>query len=263
MKKQLTIIKVGGAIIEDEVQYDAFAEAFCTIEDPKILVHGGGRSATRLAGQLGIETTMVEGRRITDDKMIDVAVMTYAGLVNKKLVARLQARGTDCLGLTGADGHSILSAKRPLKNGIDYGWVGDIKQVNSHFFDQLLGRQLMPVLAPITYDGKGNLLNTNADSIASEVAVALSEHYEVTLNFVFDQKGVLLDINDPYTLVKSINQDQYRSLKAEGKIFQGMVPKLDNAFDAIRRGVSLVRLLHTRALPKLKNVDFDEFTAIH
>lgn len=263
MKKSLTIVKVGGGVIEDEESLASFLDAFVQVEGKKILVHGGGKIATKLAADLGVKAQMVEGRRITDDQMIDVVIMTYGGLLNKKLVAGLNARGATSIGLSGADGNVILSSKRPLTNGIDYGWVGDIKSVNAVFLTQLLNATSLPVMAPLTYDRKGHLLNTNADTIASEIAIALSKSFDVNLNFIFDQKGVMKDLSDPKSLIRSIDFSTYKKLKAEKIIVDGMIPKLDNAFYTINKGVSEVRLLNVNALSNLQKEDFDEYTRIH
>ncbi|MEM7296792.1 MAG: acetylglutamate kinase [Bacteroidota bacterium] len=262
MKEKLTIVKVGGAILEDEVKLSEFLIAFVQLDGKKLLVHGGGKLATQLASSMGIEATMKDGRRITDNQMIDVVIMTYGGLVNKKLVALLNAKGIESIGLTGADGNSILAKKRPVKNGLDYGWVGDIETVNSKFLIKLISNGLLPILAPLTHDNKGHLLNTNADTIASEVAVALTQHFDVSLNFIFDLKGVMKDISDAESLIKSIDKTGYKALKKKEIITNGMIPKLDNAFSTIEKGVSLVRLLNVSALSHLQNPEFDEYTII-
>lgn len=263
MKESLTIIKVGGAIIDDELKFEKFLTAFSAVQGKKILVHGGGKVATDLANSLGLEVKMINGRRITDDQMIDLVVMTYGGSINKKIVARLIAKGENAVGLTGADGDSIRSVKRPIKNGIDFGWVGDVIDVNVAFISDLLNQEIIPVMAPLTHDGEGNLLNTNADTIASELASALARRFEVSLNFVFDKKGVMKDISDPNSLIKSITATDYDQLKQNHVIADGMLPKLDNAFSTLSEGVEEVRLLNVSALKQLQNPDFDEYTTIH
>ena len=262
MKEQLTIVKVGGAIIENEVLLSSFLEAFAHLDGKKLLVHGGGKIATQVAADLGVKAQMVDGRRITDDQMLDVVIMTYGGLINKRMVALLNTKGVNSIGLTGADGKCIIAVKRPLKEGIDYGWVGDIHAVDSTFLDSLIGNEIIPVLAPLTFDPKGHLLNTNADTIASEVAIALSERYDVNLSFVFDQKGVMKDLDDPQSLIRSIDRLTYKSLKEEQVITDGMIPKLDNAFSTIKKGVTEVRLLNTTALSNLHKPDFNEYTSL-
>lgn len=263
MKEKLTIVKIGGAILENETALDDLLAAFVQLEEKKLLVHGGGIIATQLARDLGMKEEKIEGRRITNDQMLDVVVMTYGGLLNKKLVAKLQAKSENSMGLTGADANCMLAVKRPVKNGIDYGWVGDIISVNDSILSELLKKGIIPVLAPLTHDGQGHLLNTNADTIASEVAIALSKHFDVQLNFIFDQKGVMKDIKDPESLIKSMDRSKYQELKEIGAITDGMIPKLDNAFRTIQQGVSLVRLLNSQALSQLQNPDFDEYTSIH
>jgi len=263
VKEQLTIVKMGGAIIEKEGLLSDFLAAFVQINGKKLLVHGGGEVADRVANDMGIETQMTEGRRITDDQMIDVVIMTYGGLVNKKLVARLNARGIKGIGLTGADGSCIIAKKRPVRNEIDFGWVGDVESVNSEFLSDLINQDFVPVITPLTYDTKGLLLNTNADTVASEVAISLAAHFDVVLDFIFDHKGVMRDLDNPNSLVKSISKPNYEHLKNDQIIAGGMKPKLDSAFKAIEKGVSLVRILNTSALFQLQNPDFDEYTSIH
>lgn len=263
MKEKLTIVKIGGSIVDDDAVLSEFLDAFVKLEGKKLLVHGGGKVATTVANSLGIGATMIEGRRITDDQMIDVVIMTYGGLINKKLVAQLSSRGIECIGLTGADGNSILATKRPIKHGVDFGWVGDIESVNNEFLTRLISSNLLPIMAPLTLDAKGQLLNTNADTIASELAVALAQDFDVSLNFIFDRKGVMKNVNDPKSLVKSIDVTSYHRLKTDQIITDGMIPKLDNAFSTIECGVNLVRLLNVSALSQLQNPDFDEYTTIH
>ncbi|MFY0606045.1 MAG: acetylglutamate kinase [Cyclobacteriaceae bacterium] len=241
-KQSIKVIKVGGAVIEDAEKRSSFLKAFAGVEGLKILVHGGGRTASEIGSRLGIQPNMVEGRRVTDDQTIDVVTMVYGGLVNKQLVASLQSHAINAIGLSGADGNLIKSAKRPITNGIDYGWVGDPEQVNHELIANLLDAQIVPVVAPLTHDGAGHLLNTNADTIASILAVAMSKNYQVDLIATFELEGVYLDINDPDSLLTNISQIQFDQLKDEGKIHSGMIPKLQNAFNALHDGVNTVRI---------------------
>jgi acetylglutamate kinase len=236
---KLTIIKVGGKIVEEKETLDALLSDFSKIDGHKLLVHGGGRSATKLAADLGIESKMVNGRRITDAETLRVVTMVYGGLVNKNIVAGLQAYGVNALGLTGADMNVILSDKRPVKD-VDYGFVGDVKAVNSDLLADLISRGVVPVMAPLTHDGKGNMLNTNADTIAGETAKALAKHFEVTLVFCFEKKGVLRDENDDESVIPEINREDFKRLTEEGVIQGGMIPKLENAFQSIDAGVKKV-----------------------
>lgn len=238
-KEKLTVIKVGGKIVEEESSLTALLREFSAIEGPKILVHGGGRSATKIAAQLGIESRMVNGRRITDKEMLDVVTMVYGGLVNKNIVARLQALGINALGLTGADMDVIHSHKRPVKE-IDYGYVGDVERVNGRMLAHFIGQGIIPVMAPLTHDGKGHILNTNADTIAGETAKSLVPYFDVTLIYSFEKKGVLRDAEDDNSVIPHITEDEFKTYVAEGVIQGGMIPKLENAFDAIHAGVSKV-----------------------
>ena len=240
MKEKLTIVKVGGAIVEDEAQLTQLLKDFSAIEGNKVLVHGGGRRATQIAASLGIESKMVNGRRITDADMLNVVTMVYGGLVNKNLIARLQANGVNALGLTGADMDVIRSHKRPLKDGIDFGFVGDVDQVNGDLLCQLIKTGITPVMAPLTHDGQGNILNTNADTIASETAKALAPYYDVTLIFSFEKKGVLRNPNDDDSVIPVITHADFIKYKADGTISGGMLPKIENAFSAINAGVGQV-----------------------
>lgn len=240
MKEKLTIVKVGGAVVENELQLSQLLHDFSAIEGRKVLVHGGGRKATKMAERLGIETKMVEGRRITDADMLEVVTMVYGGLVNKNLVARLQANGVNALGLTGADADAIRSHKRPLKNGIDYGFVGDVDQANGEMLGRLIEAGITPVMAPLTHDGAGHILNTNADTIASETAKALANLYDVTLIFSFEKKGVLRNPDDDDSVIATINHADFARYKADGTISGGMLPKIENALNAVDAGVSKV-----------------------
>ena len=239
MKEKVTIVKVGGAVVEDEAQTALLLAAFSRIEGRKVLVHGGGRRATQVAKRLGIESKMVGGRRITDAAMLQVVTMVYGGLVNKSLVARLQALGVNALGLTGADIDVIRSHKRPVKD-IDYGFVGDVEHADGKAIAALLEAGITPVMAPLTHDGKGTMLNTNADTIASETAKALAPIYDTTLIFSFEKKGVLANGDDEESVIPVITRDDYKRYVADGTVSGGMLPKLDNAFAAIDAGVKRV-----------------------
>ena len=239
MKAKLTVIKVGGKIVEEETSLQKLLNDFAAIEGPKVLVHGGGRSATKIAAQLGIESKMVNGRRITDADMLKVVTMVYGGLVNKNIVAGLQARGINAIGLTGADMNVILSDKRPVKE-IDYGFVGDVKQVEGERLANLIQSGIIPVMAPLTHDGKGNILNTNADTIAGETAKGLAPYFDVTLIYCFEKRGVLRDETDDNSVIADINRKQFAELVEQGVIQGGMIPKLENAFQAIDAGVKEV-----------------------
>lgn len=240
MKEKLTIVKVGGAVVEDEQQLSQLLKDFSAIEGRKVLVHGGGRKATKMAERLGIETQMVNGRRITDAAMLEVVTMVYGGLVNKNLVAQLQANGVNALGLTGADANAIISHKRPLKDGVDYGFVGDVDAGNGEMLSKLIEAGITPVMAPLTHDGKGQILNTNADTIASETAKALAAIYDVTLIFSFEKKGVLRNPDDDDSVIPVITHEDFERYKADGTISGGMLPKIENALNAVEAGVSRV-----------------------
>ncbi|MDL2223329.1 acetylglutamate kinase [Bacteroidales bacterium OttesenSCG-928-M11] len=237
----LTIVKVGGKVVENLDSLNSLLSQFSKIAGHKMLVHGGGRSATELAERLGIESKMIDGRRITDEETLKVVTMVYGGLVNKNIVAGLQSLGLDAIGLTGADMNIMLSVKRPVKDdGIDYGFVGDVKSVNSSVLVKLMGNDFVPVLAPLTHDGKGHILNTNADTIAGEAAKALTFDYNVRLVYCFEKKGVLMDEADDNSVIKFLNRDLYEEYKTKGIITKGMIPKLENAFQAIAAGVKEV-----------------------
>lgn len=240
MKEKITIVKVGGAIVEDEVQLAQLLKDFCAIEGRKVLVHGGGRRATQVAANLGIESKMVNGRRITDADMLSVVTMVYGGLVNKNLVAKLQANGVNALGLTGADMNIIRSHKRPIKDGIDFGFVGDVEQPDGKMLGKLIEEGVTPVMAPLTHDGMGNILNTNADTIASETAKALAEAYDVTLIYSFEKKGVLRNPDDEDSVIPIITRESFTQYKEYGTISGGMLPKIENALAAIEAGVGKV-----------------------
>ncbi|MDD4589506.1 MAG: acetylglutamate kinase [Parabacteroides sp.] len=237
--EKLTLIKVGGKIVEEEDTLQKLLRDFSKIQGFKVLVHGGGRSATKLASQLGIESKMVNGRRITDAETLKIVTMVYGGLVNKNIVTGLQALGINALGLTGADLNVILSVKRPVAE-VDYGFVGDVKKVNGERLASLIKQDIVPVMAPLTHDGKGCLLNTNADTIAGEVAKALSKFFDVTLMFCFEKKGVLRDENDDGSVIPEIDKDAFDRYVEQGVIQGGMIPKLENSFQAIEAGVKEV-----------------------
>jgi acetylglutamate kinase len=239
MMENLYVVKIGGHIIDDEELLTAFLKKFSEIKSKKILVHGGGKLATRLAEKLGIPQQMIHGRRITDEETLKIVTMVYAGYINKNIVAQLQSLNCNAVGLTGADGNSILSHKRE-NTGIDYGFAGDIEQVNATWFKQLLDSGLSPVVAPITHDGKNQLLNTNADTIAQEIAKSLSSFFCVSLIYSFEKSGVLKDVDNENSVIQKLHLGYYNELKETEKIFAGMIPKLDNAFTAINAGVSKV-----------------------
>ena len=240
MKEKLTIVKVGGAVVEDEAQLTQLLKDFSAIEGRKVLVHGGGRKATKVAEALGIESKMVGGRRITDADMLSVVTMVYGGLVNKNLVARLQANGVNALGLTGADMDVIRSHRRPIKDGVDFGFVGDVDKANGQMLSKLIEEGITPVMAPLTHDGEGNILNTNADTIASETAKALASCYDVTLIFSFEKKGVLRNPDDDDSVIPTITREDFVRYQADGTISGGMLPKIENALAAIDAGVKEV-----------------------
>ena len=248
MKEKLTIVKVGGAVVEDEAQLTELLKAFAAIKGAKILVHGGGRRATKVAERLGIETKMVDGRRITDAAMLEVVTMVYGGLVNKHVVAMLQAQGVDAIGLTGADGNVIRSVKRPLKNGIDYGFVGDVKKADGAKIAHFIDKNLVPVIAPLTHDGAGNILNTNADTMASETAKALASLYDLTLIYSFEKKGVLSNPDDDDSVIPVITHEDFKRYRADGTISGGMLPKIENALAAVDAGVGRVIITLATAL---------------
>ena len=269
MTRKLTIVKVGGAVVEDESQLTQLLKDFCNIEGAKILVHGGGRRATKIAERLGIETKMVNGRRITDADMLEVVTMVYGGLVNKNVVARLQALGCNAIGLTGADANILLSEKRPpVKISpmspigpmspispmgpiefIDFGFVGDIKQADGAKIAHFIDAGLTPVIAPLTHDGQGHMLNTNADTMASETAKAMAAAgYEVTLIFAFEKPGVLRNADDDSSVIATINHADFESYKADGTISGGMLPKIENALAAVDAGVKRVIITKATAI---------------
>lgn len=233
---RLFVIKIGGNIVDNESKLAQFLSDLSSIEDRIILIHGGGKIATALADKMGVEQTMVNGRRITDASTLEIVTMVYAGLINKNIVAQLQANGCNAIGLSGADGNTILSHKRTVAL-LDYGYVGDVDMVNTSVILALLQAGLVPVFSAITHDGKGQLLNTNADTVAQEIATAMAKEFKTTLIYSFEKEGVLLDVNDDASVIPHLSSDYYEELKAESKIFAGMIPKLDNAFSAVSRGI--------------------------
>ena len=250
--QRLFVIKIGGNVIDRSEALDVFLSRFSKIQEPKILIHGGGAIATRIGEKLQIKSNYVNGRRITDAETLDLVTMVYGGLINKQIVAALQARGKNAIGLTGADGDLIRSKKR-VHATIDYGFVGDITQVNTDAFEKILGHGQIPVIAPLTHDGNGQILNTNADTMAQSVAVALSRTFQTTLVFGFEKAGVLRDRLDESSVISRINRSEYKTLKENDTVNEGMIPKLDNAFQAIDAGVSRVVIGKADRLSELLN----------
>ena len=253
-KERLLVIKIGGNVIDDSSQLDSFLNEFSNIDKKKILVHGGGKIATRIGEKLAIQSKYIDGRRITDDETIDLVTMVYGGLVNKKIVASLQSVGCNAIGITGADGNLLPAKKRPVKE-IDFGWVGDIEadKIKTATWNTLLENGLTPVVAPLTHDNEGHILNTNADTIASAIAVNLSSYYAVSLIYCFEKNGVLLDVNDEGSAVKELHEKKYQQLKETKSLFAGILPKIDNAFEAINKGVEQVVIGNSAQLPLLIN----------
>ena len=241
----IKIFKIGGGIIDNSRELATFLQIFSQVEGKKILVHGGGKSANQLLQKMGIAPIMIEGKRITDLSTLEVVTMTYAGEINKNIVADLQALSTNALGLCGADGNAILATKRPVKQ-IDYGFVGDLNKasINTPFFNAILDLNILPVVCAITHDGKGQLLNTNADTIAATLAIALAQTNTVELYYCFDKKGVLTDKDNEDSYIPKITPQIYQDYKAQGIITDGMIPKLDNAFATLQEGVKKVVLKH-------------------
>lgn len=261
MMKKLTVVKVGGKIVENESTLQQLLKDFSAIDGSKVLVHGGGRSATKVAAQLGIESTMIGGRRVTDADMLRVVTMVYGGLVNKNIVARLQACGINALGLTGADMNVMLSHKRPLKKVkmddgteqmVDFGFVGDVDQCDGRMLATLIGEGVVPVMAPLTHDKQGHLLNTNADTIAGETAKALAPYFDVTLIYSFEHAGVLTDPDDETSVIPHIDAEEFEQLKADGTVNGGMIPKIENALEAVRAGVKQVIITKADAIDGTK-----------
>jgi len=235
----LKVIKIGGNSIDDEAALNAFLNAFSKLDGPKLLVHGGGKWATKLANDMQVEVEMVDGRRITNAKTLDIIIMVYAGKINKMIVAKLQERDCNAVGFSGADGNTIEAVKRPVKT-VDYGFVGDVVKVNAKTINVLLENQITPVFCAISHNNKGQLLNTNADTIASELAIALTNHFNVELYYCFEKKGVLQNINDQDSVIKNITTSSYQNLIKNNVIIDGMLPKLNNCFHAISGKVNKV-----------------------
>lgn len=253
--EKLYIIKIGGNVIDNAQKLTQFLGNFANLKGKKILIHGGGKVATQLADRLGLEVKMHQGRRITDQSMLDVVLMVYGGLINKNIVSQLQSFACNSIGLTGADMNLIRAEKRPVRE-VDYGLVGDVKQVNAKALSDLLENGYVPVIAPLTHDGQGSMLNTNADTIASEIAVAMSKSYETNLLYCFEKKGVLRDVNDENSVIPLLNEEKYSQYLAQNIIFAGMIPKLDNAFAALKKGVAQVIILEADNLQAVENEDF-------
>jgi acetylglutamate kinase len=250
LKERLYVIKIGGNIIDDEQRLGAFLASYASLNGKKILIHGGGKLATQLATTLHIPQQMVDGRRITDAETLRVVTMVYAGYINKNIVASLQQLGSNAIGLCGADANLIRAQKR-VHETIDFGFVGDVQQVNDAFLQTLLQQNISVVIAPITHNGEGQLLNTNADTIAQEIATAMACHYQVSLIYSFEKTGVLLDVNDESSVIPQLTPSLYQQYRKEEKIFAGMIPKLDNAFRAIASGVHNVTIGKAEELEKL------------
>jgi len=253
--KTLYVIKVGGKVINEEAQMDAFLDDFATLHGMKILVHGGGNMASEVTTKLGIEVKMHEGRRITDKKTLEVALMIYAGLLNKKLVAKLHARQCTAIGLTGADMNLITARKRPVRE-VNYGYVGDVAEINQMGIGSFLQKNCCPVFCALTHDMQGNMLNTNADTIASEIAIAMSGLYNTRLVYCFDKKGVLEDPDQEDSVIPELSLSRYKTMLTEKSIHTGMIPKLDNSFSALVKGVGSVTICHADALKNLNQMSF-------
>ncbi len=250
--QQLFVVKIGGNIIDDATALDSFIKKFAAIDAPKILIHGGGKLATEMATTLQIPQQMIDGRRITDEATLKVVTMVYAGFINKNIVAKLQAKNCKAIGLTGADANIILAKKRMVKD-IDYGFVGDVVAdgINDNFLKLLLENNTTPIIAPITHNGEGQLLNTNADTIANEIAKVMSAHYQVQLIYCFDKKGVLENVADENSVIKLITKESIETLQANKIIHEGMIPKIDNALVAVESGVHKVTLGHANELSEI------------
>jgi acetylglutamate kinase len=251
---EIIVIKIGGQVIDDEAKLDKALAGFASLSRPKILVHGGGKTANTILNQLGIEQQLVNGRRITDLESLRVVQMVYAGLINKNIVAKLQGKGCLSIGLSGADANCILAEKRPVKE-IDYGYVGDVIRVDSSVLINFLAQGITPVICALTHDGNGQILNTNADTIATEVGISIAKVSKVTLMYCFEQYGVLMDMEDKNSVISDLHPGYYQQLKAAGKISGGMIPKLDNAFKALGHGVNRVLITHYSSLEKLSELD--------
>ncbi len=251
--EKLFVIKIGGNVIDNETALAKFLTDYVSLNGKKILIHGGGKVATDISAGLGIEAKMVDGRRITDAETLKIVTMVYGGLINKRVVAALQSKNCNAIGLTGADANIVKASKRPIKNGIDYGFVGDVEKVNGETISTFLNANLFPIIAPLSHDGQGNMLNVNADTMASVTAVAMTNLFEVHLIYCFELKGVLENFEDKNSVIPEITPSQYTSLKEKGIISKGMIPKLDNSFEAINAGISSVRICHADDLTNIIN----------
>ncbi len=251
----MIIVKIGGNILDNPERLQSFLGDFAQLPGPKLLVHGGGKIASAFGQRLGITPKMVDGRRITDAETLELVTMVYGGLVNKQVVAKLQALGCNAIGLTGADGNIIPAQKRPVK-AIDYGFVGDVagsESINVAALEAIIETRLTPVFAPLTHDSQGNMLNTNADTIASVLATALAPKYKVQLVYCFEKKGVLQNAEDDNSVIAHIHTEKYKTLKEEGVVHAGMIPKLDNAFAALQQGVAQVLICEAEALTSINS----------
>lgn len=248
--EKLTLVKIGGAILDDEMRLDSFLKLFAQIEGKKILIHGGGKTATRLSEKIGLNPEMVKGRRITDAEMLKVVTMVYAGLTNKTIIAGLQGLKINALGLTGADGNVLIAEKRSVTD-IDFGYVGDITEanVNVGFLNGLLNQEITPVFSAITHDGSGQLFNTNADTVAATLAIAMVPYFRVELVYCFEMKGVLTDVNDQNSVISVLNEANFNSFVEQKFIAEGMIPKITNALEAVKKGVSRVVIKKADDLP--------------
>jgi acetylglutamate kinase len=249
---RLTVFKIGGNVIDSEAALVRFLDDIAAMPDQTLLVHGGGKLATDLSAQLGLTTTMIDGRRVTDATTLRLVTMVYAGFINKTIVAGLQARGCNALGFMGADGDLIRARKRPPMRGVDYGFVGDVESVNTDALCALLASGFTPVCAPLTHDGAGTILNTNADTVASALACALAGAFDVELVYCFEKAGVLRDVADDASVIPELDEPTYQHLRATGIIAKGMIPKLDNAFAARRAGVRSVVICRADDVRRLR-----------
>lgn len=258
--EKLTLVKVGGKVLENEADLTTFIQEFCKIEGKKVLVHGGGVLANQLLRKIGIDPKMIEGRRVTDKETLDTVIMVYGGLINKKVVAKLVGENQLAVGLTGADGLMVESVKRPAEP-IDYGYAGDVIQINNKLLLTTIQACFIPVVAPLSISKTGQILNTNADTIATELAINLSEEFDVTLIYGFEMNGVMKDVNNARSLVKELTFENYQTLKTDGKIHSGMIPKLDNAFSSIKKA-SKTAISHFTKIASVANGTTDQYTEI-